>query len=220
MAASALSLPALASAQSAADDWSGTYLGFGTSYLELDTDQISPAQRTARRYLKGSYGGDHHFGFAQAEVRRQSGNLVWGLRLRHQMTNSDGDSYVMLDETISTKPMSMTTLSATLGYVVQPKLLVYGAAGASYGRFDYGSVDYRWEQVDDSLKASRRGLSASIGAEYKLTERVSVFTEYTYTQFATGSSTFVYPPPSVTSQWTYEFDHSYRELSVGMNYRF
>ncbi|MDQ2065774.1 outer membrane beta-barrel protein [Xinfangfangia sp. CPCC 101601] len=201
-------------------DWSGMYLGLGASYLDLETTQYSLAQGAAPFYLSGIYGGGHRHGFIQTELRQQSGARVLGLRLRHQKTGSAGDSYLQTDETLSTKMTSVTSLSATIGYAVQPKLMVYANAGATYGRFDYCSVDFEWDQVDFSEKANRVGVTLGLGAEYRLTERLSAFTEVNMTRFVTGSATFHYPPPSETTQWTYDFDHDYSEIAMGMNIRF
>lgn len=215
----AVTLPTIAIAEQA-QPWAGTYIGFGASTLDLDTDQFSLPQGEAPYYLKGSYGGGHRHGFVQAHIRRQSGNLIWGLRLRHQQTGSDADAFVNLDETVSANLTSLTSLSATLGYAVKPKLMVYATAGAAHGRFDYGSVDYEWEQVDHSEKGSSNGVTLGLGAEYQLTDRISIFSEYSHSRFATNSITFIYPPPSKTEEWSYDYEHEFGELSLGMNFRF
>lgn len=220
LVAVAFAAPSQTLAEQAFSPWAGTFIGLGASSLELDTLQYSAAQGAAPLYLKGAYGGGHRHGFIQGAVRRQSGNIVWGLRLRHQQTGSEADAFVNLDETVSANLKSLTSLSATLGYVVQPKLMVYATAGAAHGRFDYGSVDYEWEQVDYSEKGSRNGLTFGFGAEYQLSDRVSIFSEYSHTRFATNTITFIYPPPSVTEQWTYDYDHEFGEISLGMNFRF
>lgn len=218
LAAVTFASPSLANAEDT-DNWSGTYLGLGASMLDLNTDQFSLPQGEAPYYLKGSYGGGHRYGVIQGEVRRQSGTLVWGVRLRHQETGSEPDAFLKKDEIVSANLTSLTSLSGTLGYAVKPKMLVYASAGIAHGRFDYGSVDDAWSQVDYA-KGSTEGVTLGLGAEYQLTDRISIFSEYTHTKFSTSTVTFLYPPPSETTEWSYDYEHDFGEISLGMNFRF
>jgi opacity protein-like surface antigen len=216
----AVTLVASVSAQAQEEPrWSGLYVGAGISGTHMETDQNSPAQLTYDAYSVAPYGGKHAYGFAQAGADLQVGGVVIGAQIRHERTGSHGDSYWKVDELVSSNAKNITSLTARAGYLAKPTLLVYGNAGASFGRFDYGSVDERWGLVDDSLHANRNGATFGAGAEYRLTKRVSLFTEYNRTQFSKASSTFDYGI-AYPSNWTYEFRHKLDSLKVGANVRF
>lgn len=199
--------------------WSGYYVGAGISGTHMETDQHSPAQLTYGAYHAAKYSGDHTYGFVQAGIDKQIGNYVIGAKLRHEFTGSDGDSFWKVDELVSANAKNLTSLTARAGYLVKPKLLVYANAGVNYGRFDYGSVDERWGLVDDSLHANRSGATFGVGAEYRVNDRVSLFTEYNNTQFSKKSVTFDYGD-AYPSNWTYEYKHTLDSLNAGVNYRF
>ena len=221
--AASAALGILASTVAFADDtapqWTGFYLGAGVAGTHMDTSQYSPPQLTYPGYQAADYGGGHFYGFLQAGADLQWGKAVLGLRLRHEMTGSDGDHFLKVDEVVSSNAEAITTLSARMGYLFQPRMLVYASAGAALGQFNYSSVDERWSLVDDSLDDNRWGVVVGVGTEYRFTERLSMFAEYSHTNFARGSSTFsygsVYPP-----NWTYEFKHRLNSVQLGMNVRF
>ncbi len=216
----ALALVTSTSAQAEEEPtWTGAYIGAGVSGTHMETRQDSPAQLTYDAYAGPTYGGKHLYGFVQAGADRQLGNAVIGAQVRHERTGSDADSFWKVDELVSSNAKNITTLSARVGYLVKPKLLIYANAGVAFGHFNYGSVDERWGLVDDNLDASRTGATYGAGAEYRFAQRVSLFTEYNRTQFSKDTSTFnygeVYP-----SNWTYEFRHDLDSLKVGVNVRF
>jgi len=202
-----------------APQWSGFYFGGGVAGSHLNTDQYSPAQLGAPGYQAANYGGGHFYGFLQAGADLQWGNTVLGVRLRHEMTGSNGDSFLKVDEVVSSNAKAITTLSARVGYLLQPQLLVYANAGPAFGRFEYSSVDERWGLVDDKLTANRIGIAAGIGAEYRISEHLSVFAEYNHTSFSRKSSTFDYGN-AYPQKWTYNFKHQIDSAQVGMNIRF
>ena len=140
--------------------------------------------------------------------------------MQHLATGSAPDSYLKVDELVSANAVTLTTLSARAGYLVQPNLLGYVSASAVAGFFNYASVDERWGQVDDSLDAIRAGWGIGGGFEFRLSDDVSLFTEFTHVSFPTASSTFDYGPSSATKAWTYDFTHSFNIVQAGVNFRF
>lgn len=209
----------LAFADDAAPQWTGFYMGVGVTGSHLATDQYSPSQLGYPGYQAANYGGGHFYGLLQAGADLQLGNAVLGLRLRHEMTGSDGDHFLKVDEVVSSNAVAITTLSARMGYLLQPRMLVYANAGPAFGQFNYSSVDERWNLVDDSLDANRVGIAVGAGAEYRFSEHLSFFAEYNHTSFSKDRSTFsygsVYPP-----NWTYEYNHRLESVQMGMNIRF
>lgn len=206
-------------ADEAAPRWTGFYIGIGATGSHLETDQYSPAQLGYAGYPAANYGGWHLYGLLQAGADLQLGDAVLGVRLRHEMTGSDGDHFLKVDEVVSSNAVAITTLTARMGYLVQPRLLVYANAGPAFGQFNYASVDERWNLVDASLDATRVGVAVGVGSEYRFTEHLSVFAEYNHTKFSKDRSTFsygdAYPP-----NWTYEFKHRLDSVQMGMNIRF
>lgn len=217
-------VPALAQEASADPSWTGSYLGGSVGAGYLTTDQYSPAQShssgTAAGYAIPSYAGWHLYGGIHAGLDRQLGQTVLGLRLQHTVTGSGPDTYLKVDELMSANAVALTSLSARAGYLVQPDLLGYVSASAVAGFFNYASVDERWGQVDDSLDAVRAGWGIGGGFEFRLSDDISVFTEYTHMQFPTASSTFEYGATSSTKHWTYDFTHSLNIVQAGINFRF
>lgn len=198
--------------------WTGAYVGVGVSGTNMETDQDS-VQPGYSFYHAADYGGKHLYGYAQLGADVQLGNVVVGAQIRHERTGSDGDSLWKVDELVTANAKHITNLTARAGYLVKPKLLLYANAGVSFGHFDYASVDERWDQVDDSLRANREGVSFGAGAEYRLGKRVSVVGEYVRTQYKRESSTFDYGE-AYTPSWTYDFKHKLDSLKLGVNYRF
>ncbi|RYE08330.1 MAG: porin family protein [Hyphomicrobiales bacterium] len=211
--------PALAEGPSAATSWSGAYVGATLGAGYLTTDQYSPPQLTYGGYDAASYDGWHPYAGIQAGLDVQLGATVLGLKLQHIVTNSDGDSFMKVDELISSNAVALTSLAARAGYLFQPNLLGYVNASVVAGHFNYASVDERWGLVDDSLNAMRIGAGLGAGLELRLSEQLSVFAEYNHVQFATGSSTFDYGS-AYPSNWTYDYTHSLGLVQAGLNYRF
>lgn len=199
--------------------WTGAYVGAALSAGYLSTDQYSPPQLEYVGYPAASYSGWHPYAAVHAGADLQLGNNVLGLRLQHAVTSSDGDSFMKVDELVSSNAVALTSLSARAGHLFRPDLLGYVNAGIVAGQFNYASVDERWGQVDDSLDATRIGLSIGAGVELRLADGVSLFTEYTHVRFQTGSSTFDYGDGFV-SNWTYEYTHSLGTVQAGVNLRF
>lgn len=213
-------IPAHAEEASAGRSWTGAYVGAGLGAGYLSTDQYSPPQMTYGGYPAAAYAGWHPYGSIQAGVDLQLGDTVLGLKLQHMVTNSDGDSFMKVDELVSSNAVALTTLSARAGYLFQPDLLGYVSASVVAGQFNYGSVDERWGLVDDSLEATRTGLGIGAGVEYRLSDNVSVFTEYNYVRFATGRSTFDYGVGATPPNWTYDYTHDLGTVQAGLNFRF
>jgi opacity protein-like surface antigen len=211
--------PALAEELSAPTSWSGTYIGATLGTGHLSTDQYSPPQLTYGGYPAANYDGWHPYVGIQAGLDLQLGATVLGLRLQQIVTGSDGDSFMKVDELISSNAVALTSLAARAGYLFQPNLLGYVNASVVAGHFNYASVDERWGLVDDSLDALRIGAGLGVGVELRVSERVSTFAEYTHVQFATGSSTFDYGS-AYPSNWTYQYTHSLGLVQAGVNYRF
>ncbi|RYG09790.1 MAG: porin family protein [Burkholderiales bacterium] len=213
-------IPALAQETRAEPSWTGAYVGAGLGAGYLSTDQYSPPQAGYGGYAAATYAGWHPYGSIQAGLDLQLGTTVLGVRLQHAVTNSAADSFWKVDELVSANAVALTTLSARAGHLFQPQLLGYASASVVAGHFNYGSVDERWSQVDDSLDATRFGLGIGAGIEYRLTDTISVITEYTHLQFITGSSTFDYGTSGFLKNWTYDYTHRLGMVQAGVNFRF
>lgn len=212
-------LPAGAEQPSTGPSWTGPYAGAAIAGGYLSTDQYSPPQLTYPGYAAASYSGWHPYAAVHAGADLQLGSNVLGLRLQHAVTSSSGDTFMKVDEMISSNAVALTSLSARAGHLFRPDLLGYVNAGIVAGQFNYASVDERWGLVDDSLDATRIGLSIGAGVELRLADGVSLFTEYTHVRFQTGSSTFDYGD-AYPSNWTYEYTHSLGTVQAGVNLRF
>lgn len=217
-----MSATALARAEgpSVERSWTGAYVGAGLDVGYLSTDQYSPPQQGYGGYEAAAYAGWHPYPSLQAGFDLQLDQAVLGLRLQHSVTNSDGDSFMKVDELVSSNATALTSLSARAGYLFQSQLLGYVSAGVVAGQFNYGSVDERWGLVADSVDAIRNGWSIGAGLEHRLTDTVSVFTEYTHVQFQTASTSFDYGPDALPPGWTYDCTHTLGTVQAGLNFRF
>lgn len=221
MLASAAMSPALAQQLPRDDDpWTSFYVGFGIGGGELSTDQYSPPQQTYPGYAAASYGGGHPYALLQAGGDIRFDRTVLGLRIEQAATWSDADFVMKVDELVSANAKFLTTLSARAGYLLTPTLLGYASASFVAGQFSYGSVDERWDLVADDITATRFGWGVGVGLEYLLGDQISVFAEYDYLGFASGSSTFDYGSSAFPPEWTYEYTHDLGIVKTGLNFRF
>lgn len=181
-------------------DWTGFYVGghagFGSSTSDLFVTAVS---------VTGVQEGKGQFGGAQLGYDHQFGNVVIGIQTDFawsdvKVPEAGGGEADWL------RWFGTTTLK--LGYAVDQGL-IYGKAGVSYGR----ASGYNGP-LDDEVTQTHVGWTVGAGAEYALTERFSVFAEYTYLDL--GQENYVFP----TFPFLVEVDMTVETIKGGVNVRF
>ncbi|MDD4955218.1 MAG: porin family protein [Candidatus Omnitrophica bacterium] len=120
------------------------------------------------------------------------------------------------------------TLRMRLGFAPMPKLLLYGTGGMAYGRVNYYAdsnfIPVGNEQYTKAMTKTRVGWTVGGGAEYALTQKWSIKTEYLYydlgTQSGTADPSIPFPAGSPNYQVEYKWKTSAQTVNVGLNYRF
>jgi outer membrane immunogenic protein len=124
--------------------------------------------------------------------------------------------------TVSRKLDYWTTSRIRLGVtVLDPRLMVYGTFGVSGGSFtDSASTNFRPVGTTiyaTSISELRYGLVAGGGAEWAVTDMVSLKGEYLYMDFY-ASSNFAYPTPALPPfSVLYNFRNTMQVVRGGIN---
>lgn len=197
-------------------DWTGFYAGiFGG---------VAPG-----RY---EYNGTAGFGFPyigddtgglvgiQAGANYQMGNLVLGGVVDIALTNLSGSTSsgpAINDITISSSLRSVGSVRAKVGFAMD-NILAYAHGGLAFGRTDTSAVTTATGVPFSGFHGNDRvGFTIGAGLEAKVTDNVSVFAEYAYTDL--GSATVFTNPPGFAA---FDLNETVRFQTVkaGINYHF
>lgn len=239
VAAAALSMSAAAHAQT--QDWSGWYAGVNAGEgQEADFDlsavlEVAPGTTFFPAPLAGgdfptnrTFSGDGFVGGAQAGYNMQNGGLVLGFEADLQTSdigtaisipNAPGgatnnpDGFTDLDFGVE----YFATARARAGYAFD-RLLVYGTGGVAHGKVEFDR-NYRvgTGEVTDSASSNRTGWVYGAGAEFAMTDRISVRGEYSRVDLGSGSFDTAYSDGTVgRASIGTQFD----VLRAGVNFHF
>jgi outer membrane immunogenic protein len=201
------------------DEWSGAYVGGSLGYSFAGDDEVGLfyfedgeeiAQRTGlgNLDLNGITAGLH------TGYRWQRNKWVFGPELVIEGGNVDAThSLADLGLDAESSVNYIATLAFKAGYLVQPRTLVYGSAGVSYGDFDY-QITSEGRSFDESYSAN--GYSLGLGAERRVSDRMSIFAEWQYRNFGKTAVTFSDGPASVVTHATPE----HQNIKLGVNFDF
>jgi outer membrane immunogenic protein len=176
-------------------DWSGSYVGLQAGY-----------SRDHQDYAERGYGdleGENYYthdsvsafvGGGHAGYNFQRGRLVYGIEgdLEYDAARNTVE-YQNDDWGYEAKMGLQGSARLRLGYAFD-HLLVYGTAGLAVGEFSFKSIcdwcglfSESGATESGSMHQTRVGWTAGAGLQYALNDRLSVRTEYRYTDF--GSQT-------------------------------
>lgn len=231
----AISLIASAGAASAAD-WTGFHAGFNVGYAG-DEFKYPVAAEFGSLDVRGelSLNSSGFIGGGQLGYDRQFSNrLVLGVEADFDISNVTGEVGVnggltggvsgSLSANAGSELESLATIRARLGYAVSDSLLPYVTVGAAYGDVDTGYdlsiVDGGGATVfasNGSESSSQSGWAAGVGVEYKITDRISLKTEYLYSDLGDYR---VLDISALGGSGSLDADTTVHAVRFGMNYLF
>ncbi|MBL8580064.1 MAG: porin family protein [Mesorhizobium sp.] len=222
-------------------DWSGVYVGVQGGYswgankdVALTGDSFFVYQQEVTRYIPFSVPSDVEglAGGAQIGYNFQSGSLVYGGELDFQFgpggeanevcaPYSDISGYCYPASTVVSELKWLATARGRIGHAFD-RTLFYATAGlavgevyGSYGVRNAPSLPYEISMEDSSI---RFGWTAGVGAQYAITERISLKGEYLYYDLADQDADAFYSFGPYLATATFSNDgHIVR---VGVNYKF
>ncbi|MCC7252669.1 outer membrane beta-barrel protein [Hyphomicrobium sp.] len=209
-------------AASARAEWSGPYIGIHAGYGWSEADAtISPADPLAQNLFDDlillgipfstlSTDGDGVLGGAQVGFNSQSGSFVWGIEADISYADIDGSANAsrtivvnLTDVTLTEQAASELDWFGTLrlrgGVLLAPETLVYATGGLAYGR-----VTHSWSSTfpaSATLAAGSDrnweiGWTVGAGAEFKLSDTLSLRGEYLYYDLGDSSYSAPFAPNS------------------------
>jgi outer membrane immunogenic protein len=190
--------------------WDRCYVGVHVSY--------NPGEkRTEFPFSDNTHDIDGPSGGIQAGCDKQFGRVVLGLLGDVSATAIDGENTYISGVAITneTEINWLATVRGRLGYGFDNTLL-YVTGGAAFADLD---VTLSTAVASETESNTHFGWTVGAGGEVKVTEKISVFAEYLYTDL--GSETYSYgPPDSVLTAQDHESDLEFHTIKLGANYRF
>jgi outer membrane immunogenic protein len=202
-----------------APNWTGCYVGgnVGGGWLHTNIYDVGNSLDTGSDTGYGIVGG------GQIGCDYQIGSWVVGAQGMFDWTDisASHNHPIGATEVLGTRAKWFSTLSARLGYSIQPQLLAYLKGGVAWLHNDYTDNDPNfgyWGQTS----ATRTGWTIGGGLEYAVLHNWSLFLEYDYLDFGTARSNMSYVGNcfSFCSSWPYDYKHNLQTVLVGLNYRF
>lgn len=201
-------------------DWAGAYAGAALGYamgsddvvgfdrLGDDGSVIDRANDLGDVDMKGANLGAH------VGYRWQRNNWVFGpeLGIEGGAIEGDGTTEAFGVAKTESKLNYLVNLRMKTGYAVNPQTLVYGTIGVAHGDFDYTIKHAAGPSLTENY--SDTGLTAGLGVERKLSEKLSVYGEWEYRHFKKTDVTF--DDVNLRTRAT----PKHHNLKVGVNYRF
>ncbi|KAA6182592.1 porin family protein [Thiohalocapsa marina] len=220
-----LAVPASALAASS-QDWTGCYAGVNAGYVWADMSSTG---------LYAAYGiPNEHLGSKQAAGGVLGGQLgcdyqreqwVIGAQAALQFADAKADhAYpggTSSNNRVEYDLQQIGTLTARLGYLLQPQTLGYVTAGMVWGKTEFTDSDptpgYDYPPYDVSKDIDRTGWTLGLGVEHRLQKQLTVFAAYNYMDLGDEKFSLHYPD-GFTERFKLEQDQSL--LTLGLNYRF
>jgi len=226
-------------------NWSGYYVGANAGYIkgDFDTDvQPGPTAAAFVNLLPQTFdpGAKGFFGGAQYGFNAQFGNIVLGLESDIQSGLKDAavsESPIIQNNgtpfpglapgntiTIDRKLDWWTTSRIRVGTtVVDPRLLVFATFGAASAHFsDSGSTNFRPVGTTlyvGNLSETRFGVVVGGGAEWGVTNNLSLKAEYLYIDLNPGAVTASPVPALPPFTVLYNFHNQMQVVRGGLNFK-
>jgi outer membrane immunogenic protein len=159
----------------APSDWSGAYVGVHAGYGTADVEWAS----LPTGFFFGDFELDGALAGVQAGVNFQTDNIVYGFEADLSWSGMTGQEEDVLPA-IAIRDIDWTgSLRGRLGFATET-LLVYGTAGLAFAD---STLDYDGFISDTVSSATHLGWTAGIGAEFMITDDISLRGEYRYSSY-------------------------------------
>ena len=229
-----LSYPALAADWTSGEqpgvyDWSGIYLGvhagYGTGTADVWTTLLQADGTPYGPTAYNSFGVDGVLGGVQAGFNMQMDQFVLGIEGEYSASSLKGSFNFDPNRAEAVAGGEMTALAAIkarLG-VAFDRMLVFGTAGYAIG-WNEGFMNNFWSAAPAvevaSNKTTLSGYVVGVGAEYAITDRVSLKGEYNYYGFSRGD--FEMASDAFTPGWVVRTQPKLdlHVFKAGLNYHF
>lgn len=221
LAADAIIQTEVAPARADTFSWTGGYIGLNAGYAggrtKADTAvnsvpvvvNFARANNVITSSLNNSANG--FVGGIQAGYNWQIDKFIYGLETDIQAAGIES-KFIDSDFTeVSTKIDWFGTTRVRLGYTPVDRFMIYATGGLAYGKIKY-------EMWNGNVSASdtRVGYTVGAGAEYAITQNISLRTEYLYTDLGKLKFDNVGTKNSTSGEVKLPF-HTVR---IGVNYKF
>lgn len=202
--------------------WAGTYIGGSLGYAFGGDDVVGLERRNAsgdRLQHRSDLGAVDlrgptlglHLGY-----RWQKDNWVFGPEFGIEGGSADASDRVEsigVSGQVTSEMNYLVGLRMKTGYAVSPQTLLYGTFGVAHGDFDY-TLSRPGNSQTESY--SDTALTVGLGAERKISDRLSAFVEWEFRKFDKTEIHYADGNNHLVSQATPEHHH----VRIGVNYRF
>lgn len=206
-------------------DWAGAYVGAALGYALISDDVVgldSLRDNGSVIHSQNELGSADMTGVnlgAHLGYRWQVASLVFGPELAIEGGAIEGDGKLQPEEfhdafgvdSAESKLNYLIGLRMKAGVITNPETLVYGTLGLAYADIDY-TLNKRTASYTENF--SDTGVTAGLGVERKLSEKLSVYGEWEYRYFSYTDVTF--DEINLRTRATPE----HHNLKIGVNYRF
>lgn len=209
--------PALATA---GESWAGCYGGVHAGYGWAGIAGHDPLFNVSigSATAKGGAIG------AQLGCDRQDGKVVMGAQLSLAKSDLSGDHRYIAGsgpfDRVTYDVEYLATLSARLGYTLQPATLAYLKAGGAWTRTNHDDSDPApifGIPYTGNERLTRWGWLIGLGLEHKVGKNLSAYAEYAHMGFGKKTTTIFYSD-GVVAPYSFKQDMDY--VMVGLNYQF
>lgn len=196
-------------------NWTGFYVGgnVGGAWGNLEVTDVSNGATISPDASGftggGQFGYDYQMGPWVIGIR----NLINGTDISKNLTYT-GPTF---SGTINSHVNWFDTLTARVGYLVQPNLLLYGQGGAAWTQWDVTFNNGLGSQVGE-VSGTKTGWTAGGGVEWMFIPHWSAFLEYSYMGFGTFSNAVTTCIGATCGTFSGKAD--IQDVLVGVNYKF
>jgi len=215
-------------------DWTGFYIGGNIGYSwgqSRDTSTVSTPTAPAFVTTSDKSSLDGIVGGGQIGYNWQMQRAVFGLEADFQGTDEKGSrafSFTIpgffalalppTPVTLQQKIDWFGTVRGRIGYLVDPKVLLYVTGGLAYGQVDSNETVGAAAPVTFSSSNTHVGYAVGAGIEGVIGGNWTARLEYLYVDLGTVNGTFTLAP--ATTFTTYSSRITDNILRVGVNYKF
>jgi outer membrane immunogenic protein len=224
--------------------WCGWYMGANGGYgWEGSTGRLDPNFPTANSAAVAVAGGfipsslantpRGGFGGGQIGYNWQNGKWVWGLEADFQGSGIQNSSTVVFPGSATLLPSTNTasnnlnwfgTGRVRAGVLASPNVLLYGTGGFAYGHVGESIAlvgnPVTTGEFFGSGSANRVGWSAGAGAEWMVTNNISIKAEYLFVDLGQTSVTTTDPIGFSANFFNYDFKNEFSMVRAGINWHF